>query len=68
MVFLAGKVTVGGWDIWGYAGRGTMFLQRSGGGVPWYPESDRKLRCLGSRGLRVSLRVEEPAHWWGQLC
>ena len=52
---------MGGWDVEGCAGRGTMFVQRPGGGLPWYPESDRKLSCLGSRGLEVRLRVEEPA-------
>ena len=60
-MFLAREVTVGGWDVEGCAGRGTMFVQRPGGGLPWYPESDRKLSCLGSRGLEVRLRVEEPA-------
>ena len=52
----------------GMLGEGPCFCRGLEEGVPWYPESDRKLRCLGSRGLRESLRVEEPAHWWGQLC
>ena len=33
-----------------------MLVQRPGGGLPWHPETDRKLRGPG-----VRLRVEEPA-------